>query len=88
MGDSRAALELFEGLLPDQLRVLGADHPDALTTRNNIAGWTGEVGDSRAALELFEGLLPDQVRVLGADHPDTLRTRNTIAFLAEGLRGS
>ena len=32
-------------LLPDQERVLGRDHPDTLTTRNNIAHWTGETGD-------------------------------------------
>jgi hypothetical protein len=31
-GDARGALELFEELLPDRQRVLGADHPDVLTT--------------------------------------------------------
>ena len=30
-------LRLFRELLPDQERVLGPDHPDTLTTRNNIA---------------------------------------------------
>jgi hypothetical protein len=57
----------------------GADHQDTLTTRNNIAAWTGEGGDAREALRLFQALLPDRVRVLGADHPDTLLTRNNIA---------
>ena len=80
LGESDDALNLAQAVLPDQVRVLGADHPDTLVTRNNIASGTGRVGDSRAALELFEGLLPDHVRVLGADHPDTLRTRNNIAF--------
>ena len=56
-----------------------ADHPDTLTTRNNIAYWTGDVGDSREALRLFTELLPDQERVLGRDHPDTLTTRSNIA---------
>ena len=41
------ALRLFQELLPDQERVLGADHPDTLTTRNNIAAWTGESGEAR-----------------------------------------
>ena len=58
---------------------LGPDHPDTLTTRHNIAFWTGEVGDAREALRLFTELLPDQERVLGRDHPDTLTTRNNIA---------
>ncbi len=58
---------------------LGPDHPDTLTTRNNIASWTGEVGDARGALRLFTELLPDRERVLGRDHPHTLTTRNNIA---------
>ena len=59
----------------------GVDHPDTLTTRNNIAAWTGEIGDPQTALKLFEELLPDQMRVLGPDHPDTLTTHNNIAVL-------
>ena len=58
---------------------LGPDHPDTLTTRHNIAFWTGEVGDAREALRLFPELLPDRERVLGRDHPDTLTTRHNIA---------
>ena len=56
-----------------------ATTPITLTTRNNIASWTGEVGDAREALRLFTELLPDQERVLGRDHPDTLITRSNIA---------
>jgi hypothetical protein len=58
---------------------LGADHPDTLRTRNNIAFWTGRCGDAREALRLFSELLPDRERVLGADHPETLNTRSNIA---------
>jgi hypothetical protein len=60
-------------------QVLGADHPDTLTTRNSVAAWIGECGDSTKARGLLELLLPDQVRVLGSDHPDTLNTRNSVA---------
>jgi hypothetical protein len=59
--------------------VFAGDHPVVLTTRGNIAAWTGRAGDVRAALDLFTMLLPDQVRVLGTDHPDVLTTRNNIA---------
>jgi hypothetical protein len=41
--------------------VLGADHPDTLEIRNNIAGWTGESGEASEALRLFRDLLPDKV---------------------------
>ena len=50
----------------------GRDHPYTLTTRTNIAAWTGEAGDARGALQLFTELVPDQERVQGRDHPDTL----------------
>ena len=53
--------------------------PDTLSTRNNIAHWTGQIGDPALALRLFRELLPDLVRVLGPDHPATLTTRNNIA---------
>ena len=69
-------------MLPDQARVLGADHPDTLTTRNNVAAWAGRAGDSARALQLFTELLPDQARVLGTDHPDTLTTRESIDYWA------
>ena len=44
-----AAHGLFTALLPDQQRVLGPDHPDTLTTRGNIAAWTGQAGNTRGA---------------------------------------
>ena len=47
---------------------LGPDHPHTLTTRNNIAQWTGDSGDAREALRLSQELLPDRERVLGPDH--------------------
>jgi Tetratricopeptide repeat len=31
------AIPLYEQTLADQLRVLGADHPDTLTSRDNLA---------------------------------------------------
>ena len=79
-------MRLFTELLPDQERVLGRDHPDTLTTRNNIA-WPGtrpEAGRVRAQASrcrLFTELLPDQERVLGRDHPDTLRAQEAIKLL-------
>jgi hypothetical protein len=60
------------------------DHPHALTTRSNVAEWTGELGDRGEALRLFATLLPDQDRVLGRDHPTTLSTLLSIAKFAIG----
>jgi len=76
---SHAALRLCQGLLPDQERILGAHDPSTLTTRANIAGWTGQSGDPATALRLYQGLLPDRERVLGPGHPGTLTTHAEIA---------
>ncbi|MDQ1248844.1 MAG: hypothetical protein QG597_3218, partial [Actinomycetota bacterium] len=79
------ALHLLTDLLPDQVRTLGADHPDTLTTRHNIAYLTRVAGDRGEALRLYTELLPDQMRVLGADHPATRRTMNRIAYQAVSM---
>ena len=63
-----------------QERVLGPDHPDTLTTRNNLAGAYDSAGRFGEAIELYEQVLFERERVLGSDHPDTLTTRNNLAF--------
>jgi hypothetical protein len=79
LGRHAEALAGHQALLADQLRVLGADHPDTLRTRGNIASELGALGRHADALAGHQALLADQLRVLGADHPDTLRTRGNIA---------
>ena len=44
-GDAAAARDQFAALLPACERVLGAEHPDTLDARANLARWTGEAGD-------------------------------------------
>jgi hypothetical protein len=93
LGDHRQALRHAEDELSLRRRSQGADHPGTLSTRGNIAYWTGWCGDVREALRLSEELLPDRERVLGPGHPDTLWTRRYIAYwtgedgdVAEALR--
>ena len=73
------SIELYEQVLAEYERVLGADHPDTLTVRNNLAGAYKSAGRLAEAVELFERVLADRVRVLGPDHPDTLAARNNLA---------
>ena len=64
----------------DALEVLlGPDHPDALASRNNLAGTYREVGRLIEAIALLERVLADSIRVLGEDHPNTLASRNNLA---------
>ena len=59
--------------------ILGPDHPDTLTVRNNLACVYRSVGRFGEAIELFERVLAERERVLGPDHPDTLGVRNNLA---------
>ena len=64
-------------------RVLGPDHPDTLTSRNNLACAYESAGDLGRAVPLFEATLADRERVLGPDHPHTLTSRNNLACAYE-----
>ena len=60
--------------------LLGPDHPDTLTSRNNLAGAYESAGRLTEAITLYEQILTDRIRILGEDHPDTLTSRNNLAY--------
>ena len=62
-------------------RVRGADHPDTLTTRNNLAMAYRAAGRTAEAIPLLERTVADFERVRGADHPDTKAAREGLAAL-------
>jgi len=78
--DLSRAIELGTSALTGCERILGPDHPDTLTSRNDLAGAYETAGDLTRAIPLFERALTDRERILGPDHPDTLTTRNNLAF--------
>ena len=59
--------------------LLGPDHRDSFTSRNNLAGAYRAAGRLTEAITLYEQVLPDSIRVLGKDHPNTLNSRNNLA---------
>ncbi|WP_268915588.1 tetratricopeptide repeat protein [Antribacter soli] len=69
----------FERALAAREQLHGVDHPDTLTSRNNLASAYLSAGDLGRAIPLFEQTLADNERVLGADHPNTLTSRNNLA---------
>ena len=80
LGDSTAqAIMVGELLVTDCERVLGADHPDTLASRSNLALAYNDAGRAAEAIPLHEQTLADRERVLGADHPGTLASRNNLA---------
>jgi tetratricopeptide (TPR) repeat protein len=76
---ARAAGHL-QRALADRQRLLGENHPDTLTSRDNLAGTYRAAGDLGRAIPLFERALADWQRVLGDDHPQTLTSGNNLAY--------
>ena len=61
------------------MKKLGADHPDTLTTLNDLARAYEAAGKLPDAIELFEHVRDARVEKLGADHLDTLTTLQCLA---------
>jgi tetratricopeptide (TPR) repeat protein len=78
-GDLDRAIPLYEQALTGCRRVRGDDHPNTLTSVNNLAGAYESAGDMGRAIPLYEQALTDCRRVLGDDHPDTLSSVNNLA---------
>ena len=80
-GSYPAARELFQ-LIADAYSeddAYGADHPDTLAARSDLARWTGQAGDAAAARDQYAALLSVEERVLGPEHPTTLIARGSLA---------
>jgi len=63
-----------------QRTILGAEHPNTLTSMNNLAETLRAQGDLEGARIIQEQELEITRRVLGAKHPDTLTSMNNLAL--------
>jgi hypothetical protein len=78
-GDILTAHVLAAGLHQQWRDRLGDDHPDTLTSANNLAAGLSILGEHQAARELDEDTLARRRRVLGDDHPRTLTSASNLA---------
>ena len=78
-GSYQAAFDLQRKVLRARELALGPEHPSTLTTRANLARWSGEAGDAAGARDQFAALVPAFERVLGPEHPSTLTAVATLA---------
>ena len=78
------ALPLFEETLKLRKAKLGPDHPDTLTSMNNLALAYQAAGKLDLALPLYEETLKLKKAKLGPDHPDTLMSMNNLALPLRG----
>ncbi|POF29862.1 CHAT domain-containing tetratricopeptide repeat protein [Roseibium marinum] len=82
-GNYSEALKFAQSTLTKAEAALGAEHPDTLTSVNNLAGLYESTGRYGEAEPLYKRALEASERVLGAEHPDTLTSVNNLAFLYE-----
>ena len=80
-GDFGGAIEILEDAAEESGRLLGADHPDTLRSRNNLALTYQAAGRLNEAIPLLEKTLTDRERLLGPNHPHTLTSRNNLALV-------
>ncbi|WP_257139609.1 tetratricopeptide repeat protein, partial [Streptomyces sp. or20] len=59
-----------ETVAADTERLLGAEHPDTLTARGNLATSYWQAGRTGEAIAIEETVAADTERLLGAEHPD------------------
>ena len=79
-GDFGGAIEILKDATEEAERVLGADHPDTLHSRNNLALAYRAAGRLNDAIPLHEETLTALARILGPNHPNALTSRNNLAF--------
>jgi tetratricopeptide (TPR) repeat protein len=78
-GSTELAIRAAEQLVADCEAMIGADHPDTLSSRSNLAVAYQAAGRMTEAFPLYQRTLADCERVLGADHPSTLMSRINLA---------
>ena len=71
---------LFTEVMETRKRVLGAEHPDTLTSMNNLASTYWSQGRWKEAEELFVQVMETRKKVSGAEHPSTLTSMNNLAL--------
>jgi tetratricopeptide (TPR) repeat protein len=84
-GDAAGALPLHRRALESSERVLGKEHPQTLTSVNNLAESLRALGDAAVALPLFRRALDGSERVLGKEHPQTLASVDNLAICLDAL---
>ena len=78
-GDFGGAIEILKDATEEAERLLGADHPDTLRSRNSLALAYHAAGRLNDATPLLEETLETRTRILGPNHPDTLASRRYLA---------
>lgn len=81
IGDYQAAYRLYERALTIRQGILGREHPDAITSLQNLAYVLQKMGQYRTARPLYEEALSIREQTCGPIHLDTATSLNLLAGL-------
>jgi eukaryotic-like serine/threonine-protein kinase len=79
LGQAQLAADQFQAARTIYAEHLGPDHPDTLSTMNQLARSYRALGRNADALKLYEETLALRKVRLGPEHPDTLRSMAGVA---------
>ncbi|MGH3883086.1 MAG: tetratricopeptide repeat protein [Pseudonocardiaceae bacterium] len=77
--------QLLERAFTLDKRLQGEDHPDTLSSANNLASNLYALGQYKQARQLHEDTLTRDRRILGEDHPHALSSANNLAIDLDAL---
>ena len=83
--DWQKACYWAERLVEKQTELYGEEHPDTLSSLNNLAVTYGDIGEYNKAQDAHEKVYALRCKVLGEEHPDTLLALNNLAIAYEKL---
>ena len=72
---------MYQRALAGREKTLGLEHPDTLSSVNNLGILLSDKGDYAEAEEMHRRALTGREKVLGPNHPDTLSTINNLGSL-------
>ncbi len=71
-------------ILTHELETLGEQHPNAITTLNNLAGLQRKQSRFLEAEKGYQQALERSAQALGSEHPSTIAVMNNLALTLEG----
>lgn len=84
-GDGEGAAALLAESVAWHTKVLGADHPQTLTVRLELAIHFAESANLEAARQVYESILNDRIRIHGPQHPKVAVSYNQLALTEYNL---
>ena len=73
------ACEIWKKLFEMHQAQFGPEHPNTLTSLDNLASVLNDMGKLKEAAELHRTVLEVNAKILGPEHPDTLTSMSNLA---------